>query len=82
MSFTILLLPPDVNESWPEKIRQAAPGAVVKVFRDPQDALADIEDADAAYGTVPPRSSPAPRSSAGSAPPARAWAATGSTTRS
>jgi phosphoglycerate dehydrogenase-like enzyme len=54
MSFKMLLLPPDVNESWPEKIRQVAPGVVVKVFLDPKDALADIEDADAAYGTVPP----------------------------
>ena len=54
MSFKILLLPPDVNESWPEKIRQAVPGAVVRAFSDPRDALADIADADAAYGTVPP----------------------------
>jgi phosphoglycerate dehydrogenase-like enzyme len=54
MSFKILLLPPDVDESWPEKIGQAVPGAVVRAFRDPKDALADIEDADAAYGTVPP----------------------------
>jgi phosphoglycerate dehydrogenase-like enzyme len=54
MSFKILLLPPDVNESWPEKIRQVVPGAIAKAFRDPKDALADIVDADAAYGTVPP----------------------------
>src|SRR5882724_10829041 len=54
MSFKILLLPPDVDASWPEKIRQAVPGAVVKAFEDPQDARIDIEDADAAYGTVPP----------------------------
>jgi phosphoglycerate dehydrogenase-like enzyme len=54
MSFKILLLPPDVDASWPEKIRQAVPGAVVKAFRDPKDALPDIADADAAYGTVPP----------------------------
>jgi phosphoglycerate dehydrogenase-like enzyme len=54
MSFKILLLPPDVDESWPQKIREAVPGASVKAFRDPHDALADIEDADAAYGTVPP----------------------------
>ncbi len=53
MSFKILLLPPDVDASWPEKIRQAVPGAVVKAFGDPKDALADIADADAAYGTVP-----------------------------
>src|SRR5215475_1805387 len=54
MSFKIVLLPPDVDASWPEKIRQAVPGAVAKAFGDPQDALADIVDADAAYGTVPP----------------------------
>lgn len=54
MSFKILLLPPDVDESWPEKIRRAVPGAVAKAFRDPQDALTEIEDADAVYGTVPP----------------------------
>jgi phosphoglycerate dehydrogenase-like enzyme len=53
MSFKILLFPPDVDESWPAKIRQVAPGAVVKLFRDPAEAVADIEDADAAYGTVP-----------------------------
>src|SRR6266851_1302385 len=54
MSFTILLLAPDADPSWPEKIRQAVPGAVVKAHADPKDALADIETADAAYGTVPP----------------------------
>jgi phosphoglycerate dehydrogenase-like enzyme len=54
MSFKIVLLAPDADASWPEKIRQAVPGAVAKAFRDPKDALADIEDADAAYGTVPP----------------------------
>jgi hypothetical protein len=54
MSFKILLLPPDVDASWPEKIRQTVPGAVAKAFGDPHDALADIADADAAYGTVPP----------------------------
>ena len=54
MSFKIVLLAPDVDESWPQKIRQAVPGAAAKAFRDPNDALVDIEDADAAYGTVPP----------------------------
>jgi len=54
MSFKIVLLPPDVDASWPEKIRQAVPGAVVRAFENPQDARLDIEDADAAYGTVPP----------------------------
>jgi phosphoglycerate dehydrogenase-like enzyme len=54
MSFTILLLSPDADPSWPEKIRQAVPGAVAKIYADAKDALADIETADAAYGTVPP----------------------------
>jgi hypothetical protein len=54
MSFKILLLSPDTEPSWPEKIREAVPGAVVKVFGDPNDAFDDIADADAAYGTVPP----------------------------
>jgi phosphoglycerate dehydrogenase-like enzyme len=54
MSFTILLLSPDADPSWPEKIRQAVPGAVAKIYADPRDAFADIETADAAYGAVPP----------------------------
>jgi phosphoglycerate dehydrogenase-like enzyme len=54
MSFMILLLAPDADRSWPEKISQAVPGAVAKIYADPKDALADIETADAAYGTVPP----------------------------
>ena len=48
MSFKILLLAPDVDPSWPEKIRRAVPGVVVKNFVDPKDAVADIVDADAA----------------------------------
>ena len=54
MSFKILLLAPDVDPSWPEKIRRAVPGVVVKAFVDPKDAAEDIVDADATYGTVPP----------------------------
>ena len=54
MSFTMLLLSPDADPSWPEKISRAVPGAVAKAYADPKDALADIETADAAYGTVPP----------------------------
>jgi phosphoglycerate dehydrogenase-like enzyme len=54
MSFKILLLPPNVDASLPEKIRQVVPGVVVKAFLDPTDAIPDIADADAAYGTVPP----------------------------
>jgi hypothetical protein len=31
MSFTILLLSPDADPSWPEKIRRAVPGATAKI---------------------------------------------------
>ena len=54
MSFKIVLLPPYVEADWPAKIEQAVPGAVVRAFADPGDAQTEIEDADAAYGTVPP----------------------------
>jgi phosphoglycerate dehydrogenase-like enzyme len=54
MSFTILLLSPDAEPSWPAKIRQAVPGALAKICAAPKDALADIESADAVFGAVPP----------------------------
>ena len=54
MSFKLLLLAPDLDPSWPDKIRQAVTGVDVKAFADPQDAAVDLADADAAYGTVPP----------------------------
>jgi phosphoglycerate dehydrogenase-like enzyme len=54
MSFKLLLLSAEVDPSWPDKIRQAVPGVVVKAFANPQDAHDEIVDADAAYGTVPP----------------------------
>jgi phosphoglycerate dehydrogenase-like enzyme len=54
MSFKLLLLAPDLDPSWPDKIRQAVPGVDVKAFADAEDAMNDIADADAAYGTVPP----------------------------
>ena len=54
MSFKMVILPPGYHEDWPEKIRQAVPGAEVKVFDDPKDAYDDIVDADCAYGYIPP----------------------------
>jgi phosphoglycerate dehydrogenase-like enzyme len=54
MSFTILLLSPYADPSWLEKINRAVPGAIAKAYADPNDALADIETADAACETVPP----------------------------
>lgn len=54
MSFKILLLSADVDPSWPDKIRETVPGAVAKICDDPKDAAADIETADAVFGTLPP----------------------------
>ena len=42
MSFTILLLSPDADPSWPEKITGPVPGAVAKPYADPKDAVGDI----------------------------------------
>jgi phosphoglycerate dehydrogenase-like enzyme len=54
MSFTILLLGPDVDPSWPAKISAAVPGAIARVFSDPGEAADAIETADVVYGAVPP----------------------------
>jgi phosphoglycerate dehydrogenase-like enzyme len=53
MSFTMILLPPDMGADWPEKIRAAVPGVRVEAFNAPAEAAGAIVDADAAYGTVP-----------------------------
>lgn len=53
MSFRMILLPPNIGENWPAKIRDAVPGIHVEAFTKPQDATDAIADADAAYGTVP-----------------------------
>ncbi len=53
MSFKMVLLPPDIGEGWPDKIRQAVPGAQVEAFKDAAAARDAIVEADAAYGTVP-----------------------------
>jgi hypothetical protein len=74
MSFTILLLAPDADPTWPEKISRAVPGAVARAYAEPNDALADIETADAAYGTVPPELFARRRNCAGSVRPAPASA--------
>lgn len=48
------MLPPGYHDDWPERIREAVPAAEVKVFPDPKNAFQDIEEADCAYGYVPP----------------------------
>jgi phosphoglycerate dehydrogenase-like enzyme len=54
MSFKILILPPDAEPSLPAQIREAVPGVNVLFFDDAAAAAAEIEDADAVYGFVPP----------------------------
>jgi phosphoglycerate dehydrogenase-like enzyme len=54
MAFKMVILPPSAQEDWPEKIMDLVPGAEVKLFHRAEDAMEDIEDADAAYGTVTP----------------------------
>ena len=50
-NFTILLLAIRLGR---RKSAGPSRSAVAKAYADPKDALADIEPADAAYGTVPP----------------------------
>ncbi|MDA2938154.1 D-2-hydroxyacid dehydrogenase [Acidobacteria bacterium AH-259-A15] len=54
VSFKMVMLPPDYHDDWPERIGEAVPGAEVKIFPDPKNAIQDIEHADCAYGYVPP----------------------------
>ena len=54
MSFKMVLLPPYAEEAWEEEIRQAVPNCDVTYFPEPAQAMKAIEDADVAYGTVPP----------------------------
>src|SRR5579859_179744 len=54
MSFKLVMLPPYFEESWPQKIREAVPDAVVSACATDEEAAREIVDADAAYGTVPP----------------------------
>jgi phosphoglycerate dehydrogenase-like enzyme len=54
MDFTLVMLGPDVDPSWPEKIRGAVRGVTIEAFPDAKNAVDAIETAEAAYGTVPP----------------------------
>ena len=54
MGFKIVIVPPNTQPDWPEKIRAAVPDCDVLMFDDADAATAAIEDADAAYGTLSP----------------------------
>ena len=54
MGFTIVIVPPNTQPDWPEKIRAVVPDCQVLLFESPEAALEAIEDADAAYGNIVP----------------------------
>jgi phosphoglycerate dehydrogenase-like enzyme len=54
MPFKMAILPPEYQEEWPQQIRETIPGAIVELFTTPVEARAFIQDADCAYGFVPP----------------------------
>jgi len=54
MPFKMAILPPEYQEEWPEKIREAVPGAEVEIFKTAEEAATYITDADCAFGFVPP----------------------------
>ena len=80
MTLNMVLLPPDIGEDWPSKIRAAVPGIQVEAFAGPQDAAAAIVDADAAHGTCRPIRWPVRGAYAGSQHRAPALVASDSTT--
>lgn len=54
MKFKMVLLPPDVQDDWEQRIREVVPGAELKVFSAPAEVGTYIDDATCAYGFVPP----------------------------
>ena len=54
MGFKMVLLPPNTQADWPEKIRAVVPDCEVSLFDSPEAARGAIVDADAAYGDVVP----------------------------
>ncbi|MGD0636422.1 MAG: D-2-hydroxyacid dehydrogenase [Nitrososphaerales archaeon] len=54
MPFKMAILPPEYQEEWPERIREAIPGAEVRLFKTAEEAESFIVEADCAYGFVPP----------------------------
>jgi len=54
-SLKMMILPPEFQEEWPEKIQAVIPGSVVKIFRS-LDEIDDhfLAEADCAFGYLPP----------------------------
>jgi len=54
MGFKMVIVPPNTQPDWPEKIRAVVPDCTVQMFDRAEAALDAIVDADAAYGNVGP----------------------------
>lgn len=54
MGFKMVIVPPNTQPDWPQKIRAVVPDCQVVMFETPEAAMEAIEDADAAYGTITP----------------------------
>ena len=54
MGFKLVIVPPNTQPDWPQKIRAAVPDCEVHLFDAATAAMEAIEDADAAYGNIVP----------------------------
>jgi phosphoglycerate dehydrogenase-like enzyme len=54
MGFKMVIVPPNTQPDWPEKIRAMVPDCQVLLFDSAEAAMDAIGDADAAYGTIGP----------------------------
>ena len=54
MGFKIIIVPPNTQSDWPQKIRAAVPDCEVQMFESAEAAMDAIVDADAAYGNITP----------------------------
>ena len=54
MAFKMVLVPPNTQADWPQKIRALVPECEVQLFDSAAAAMQAIEDADAAYGNIVP----------------------------
>ncbi|HEX9869052.1 MAG TPA: NAD(P)-dependent oxidoreductase, partial [Candidatus Tectomicrobia bacterium] len=54
MGFKFVIVPPNTQPDWPEKIRAVVPDCEVQLFDSAEAAMEAIVDADAAYGNIVP----------------------------
>ncbi len=54
MGFKLVIIPPNTQPDWPQKIRAAVPDCEVQLFDSWEAAMEAIADADAAYGNIVP----------------------------